>query len=182
MVRKQRTHSSRRYRRKKRQSDGFLNRYDFAYAGRDTVNTAMKGLESLAPKRIKQTSAEVDRLAQRRIQQKIDQRGYKVEKIGPKMIRGAIEDVYKTPFRLLGNLGKKNLHSLNENLTRELILLKDMSSYLALYHGCDTVHEDSTRVLIDWKSGEECIFPTDYPFWERPEDVDSNKTNILKIT
>ena len=32
-------------RRKKRQRGGFLNQYDFAYAGRDTVvNQAMKGL------------------------------------------------------------------------------------------------------------------------------------------
>lgn len=30
-----------------------------------------------------------------------------IEKIAPKIIRGAIEDVYKTPFRMLGNLGKK---------------------------------------------------------------------------
>ena len=31
---------------------GFLNRYDFAYAGRDIVNQAMKGLDTLAPKLI----------------------------------------------------------------------------------------------------------------------------------
>ena len=30
-----------------------------------------------------------------------------IEKIAPKIIRGAIEDVYKTPFRMLGNLGNK---------------------------------------------------------------------------
>ena len=30
------------------QRGGFLNRYDFVYAGRDTVNQAMKGLEALA--------------------------------------------------------------------------------------------------------------------------------------
>ena len=29
---------------------GFLKRYDFAYAGQDTANQAMKGLDSLAPK------------------------------------------------------------------------------------------------------------------------------------
>ena len=40
----------RRGRRKQR--GGFLNRYDFAYARRDTVNQAMKGLDTLAPKLI----------------------------------------------------------------------------------------------------------------------------------
>lgn len=36
----------------KKQRDRFLNRYDFAYAGRDTVNQAMKGQDNLAPKLI----------------------------------------------------------------------------------------------------------------------------------
>ena len=35
------------------QSDDFLNRYDFAYTGRDMVNTAMRGLSSIAPRLIK---------------------------------------------------------------------------------------------------------------------------------
>ena len=73
---------------KRRQYGGFLNRYDFAYAGRDTVNQAIKGLNTLTPKLINQTSKEVD-------------------KIAPQIIRGAIENVYKTPFRLLGNFGKQ---------------------------------------------------------------------------
>ena len=46
----------RNYKRKwparRRQRGGFLNRYNFAYAGRDTVNTVMKGLDNLAPKLI----------------------------------------------------------------------------------------------------------------------------------
>lgn len=31
-----------------------------------------------------------------------------IERVAQKIIRSAIEDVYKTPFRLLGGLGKKN--------------------------------------------------------------------------
>ena len=49
------------------QHSGFLNRYDFAYAGRDTVNQVMKGLNSLAPKLINQTSREVDKIVEARI-------------------------------------------------------------------------------------------------------------------
>ena len=39
--------------RRKRQRGGFLNRYDFAYAGRDTVNQASKQLNALAQDSIK---------------------------------------------------------------------------------------------------------------------------------
>ena len=39
---------------RRKQRGGFLNRYDFAYAGRDTVNQAMKGLDTLASKVIDQ--------------------------------------------------------------------------------------------------------------------------------
>ena len=56
-------------RTKRWQHGGFLNRYNFAYAGRDTVNQAMKGLDSLAPKLINQTSKEVDTIAEARIRQ-----------------------------------------------------------------------------------------------------------------
>ena len=35
---------------RRKQCGWFLNRYDFAYAGRDTGNQAMKGLDTLVPK------------------------------------------------------------------------------------------------------------------------------------
>ena len=93
--------STRRLKRyKKRQRGRFLNQYDFAYAGRDTVNQAMKDLDALAPKIIKQATGQVDQMAQRRIQQIINQQRQQVEKITPKIIKGAIEEVRKTPFRL----------------------------------------------------------------------------------
>ena len=37
------------YSRKRKQRGGFLNRYDFAYAGRDTVKQASKELERIGP-------------------------------------------------------------------------------------------------------------------------------------
>ena len=97
------------YKRFRRQRGEVLSRYDFAYAGRVTVNHAMKGLDTLAPKLIKQTSGEGDRLVKNRISQIINEGGGQIEKIAPRIIRGAIEDVYKTPFRLLGNFGKQKL-------------------------------------------------------------------------
>ena len=57
------------YKRFRRQTGGFLNSYNFAYAGRDTVNQVMKGLNSLAPRLSKQTPDDVKKLAQRRIKQ-----------------------------------------------------------------------------------------------------------------
>ena len=41
-----------------------------------------------------------------------------VQKIVPQIIRGAIEDVYKTSFRLLGNFGKKKLAQLKRKLAK----------------------------------------------------------------
>ena len=89
------------------QRDGFLNRYDCAYAGRDTVNQAIKGLDSLAPKLIGQSLKEIDKIAETRTRQIMNDGRQQIQKIVPKIIRGAIEDVYKTPFRLRGHLGKK---------------------------------------------------------------------------
>ena len=74
------------YKRFRHQTGGFLNRYDFAYAGTDMINQAMKGLNSLPPRPIKQTSEEVDRLAQHRIKQINDEDGQQVERIVPKII------------------------------------------------------------------------------------------------
>ena len=41
---------------RRKQRGGFLKRYDFTYAGRDTVNQPMKSLDTLAPKVISQAS------------------------------------------------------------------------------------------------------------------------------
>ena len=67
----------------------------------------MKVLDTLAPKVIVQASKEIDKITEARIRQAINDGGQQIQKIAPQIIRGAIEDVYKTSFRLLGNLGKK---------------------------------------------------------------------------
>ena len=107
-------------RHKKWQRGGFLNRHDFAYAGRDMLNQAMDGLAALAPKVIKQATGQADQTAQRRIQQIVNQEGQKVETIVPKIIKGATEEVFKTPFRLLGRFGKNSCIVLVEKLKRVL--------------------------------------------------------------
>ena len=47
------------YSRKRKQRGGFLNRYDFAYAGRDTVKQASKELERIGPVLIKKAVKEL---------------------------------------------------------------------------------------------------------------------------
>ena len=74
----------------------------------------MKNVERIAPGLMKQYSSEVNNVAQQRIQQIFDQGGQKIEKIAPKIIRAAIEDVYQTPFTFLGTFGKKKLNKLKQ--------------------------------------------------------------------
>ena len=98
-----------RYKRhRRRQRHGFLNRYNFAYAGRDAINTAMTQLNAMVPKLINQTTNQVDQIAQKWIQQIINQDRQQAKKIAPKIIKGDIEEVYKTPFRLLGKFSKNS--------------------------------------------------------------------------
>ena len=98
--------------KKKRQTGGFLSRYDFAYAGRDTVNHVSK----IAPNIIKNATNNINKIAKERIDQVIRTGGSEIECIAPKIIRGAIEEVYKTPFRLLGNLGEKQFQKIKRRL------------------------------------------------------------------
>ena len=90
----------------------FLNRYDFAYAGRDVVNQAAK----VTPKLISQATGEINKIAQQRIDQVVCSGGAEIERVATKVIRGAIEEVYKIPFRLLGNLGKKQFQKIKRKL------------------------------------------------------------------
>ena len=99
----------------KRQTGGFLNRYDFAYAVRDTVNQVGK----IAANIIKNASNNINKIAKERIDQAIKTGSSEIERIAPKIIRGAIEDVNKTPFRLLGNLGKKQFQKIKRKISNQ---------------------------------------------------------------
>ena len=89
-------------RKRKRQWGGFLSRYNFAYAGRDSVNQLAK----VAPGVIKQAGNNIDHMVKNRLNQAISVGGGEIDRVLPKILRGAIEDLYKTPFRLLGNFRK----------------------------------------------------------------------------
>ena len=70
------------------------------------VNQAAK----VAPKVIKAATNDINNIANGRINQIILQGGKEVERVLPKILRGAIEDVYQTPFRLLDNFVKQRLN------------------------------------------------------------------------
>ena len=52
---------------------------------------------------IKGATNDINNMAKQRIDLIIPQGGNKIERVLPKILRRAIEDVYETPFRLLGN-------------------------------------------------------------------------------
>ena len=91
-----------------------MSRYDFAYAGRDTVNQAVK----VAPEVIKKAANNIDKIMQVRINQVIKSGGTEIEDVLPKISHGAIEDVYKTPFRLLGNFRKQQFNKTEKRIMR----------------------------------------------------------------
>ena len=100
--------------KRKRERVGFLNHYDFAYAVRDVVNQAAK----VAPGVIKNASNEINNVAQQRIDQIIKLGRQEMKRVPPKILRGTIEGVYQTPFRLLGNFGKHQLNKLKKKILR----------------------------------------------------------------
>ena len=55
---------------------------------------------------IKAAANDISNIATDRINEVISQGDKEVERVLPKILREAIEDVYQTPFRLLVNFGK----------------------------------------------------------------------------
>ena len=51
-----------RHVRRKKQKGGFLNGYDFAYAGRDNINQAFKNLDKSATSLIQNLDAELNKI------------------------------------------------------------------------------------------------------------------------
>ena len=58
---------------------------------------------------------ELNKVAEERVKQLLTQGGGTLQKVGPKLIRGAIEDVYQTLFRLLEKFDKKVYRIKTEN-------------------------------------------------------------------
>ena len=121
--------SERKKMKRRRQKGGFLNRYDFAHAGRGVVNQAFKNLDKTAPALIQNVKGELNDVLQQRIHQVITESGAQLTEVGPQLLKGAIEDAYKTPFRLLGKFGKSKLAEAKQQLTRELDKLKKHAKF-----------------------------------------------------
>ena len=79
-----------------RQIGGFSNRYDFVYAGRDVVSQVGK----IVPGVIDKATGKINKIVQQRIGQAIKTGGAEIERVAPKIIRGAIEEVYKNTVQI----------------------------------------------------------------------------------
>ena len=91
-----------------------MNRYDFAYTARDAVNQAAK----VAPGVIKSATKDIDKIAKNRINQMVTLGGAEIERVLPKILHGAIEDVYQTPFRLLGKFANQHFNKIKNKILR----------------------------------------------------------------
>ena len=78
------------------------------------VNQAAK----VAPGLIKTATNNINNIATDRINQIISQGGKEVERALPKFLQGVTEDVYQTPFRLLGNFGKQQFNKIKRKILR----------------------------------------------------------------
>ena len=65
--------------KRQKQKGGFLNRYDFAYAGRNVTNQSFKNLDKSAPALIKNLSGEVNKILEQRINQITTQGGAEIK-------------------------------------------------------------------------------------------------------
>ena len=65
---------------------------------------------------ITQATGEINKIAQERIDQIVRSGGSEIERVASKTIKGAIEEIYKTSFRLLGNLGEKQFQKIKRKL------------------------------------------------------------------
>ena len=92
-----------------------MNRYGLAYAGRDIVNQAGK----VAPKIISQATGEINKIAQQRIDQVVRSSRAEIERVAPKIIRGAIKEVYKRHSDCLVILVKNNFEKSNKNYSNK---------------------------------------------------------------
>ena len=65
-------------RQRRRQRGGFLNRYDFAYASQDTINTGITTFKQMAPALIENAGNKIDKVTKNRITQIVRQGGRKI--------------------------------------------------------------------------------------------------------
>ena len=82
-IQKKKTTLSKSNRRQLRQLGGFLNQYNFAYAGRDVVNQAAKVVSDI----IKAVTKDINVVATDRINQIISQGGKEMVHLLPKILQ-----------------------------------------------------------------------------------------------
>ena len=64
----------------------------------------------------KSATNDINKTAEKRVNRIISQGSKEVERVLPEILRGAIEDVYQTPLRLLENFGKQQLNKIKRNI------------------------------------------------------------------
>ena len=84
------------------------------------IKKSFDRVDKLAPKLIRQSSKELDAIASCRINQLTRNTAEEIKRIAPGLIRGAIEEAYKTPFRLLGNFGINKYNQLRKKIYKTL--------------------------------------------------------------
>ena len=94
----------------RRQAGGFLNCYDFTYAGRDAVNQAAKATPSI----IKNASSKINDIAQERIDQIISQGGREIERVLPKKLRGSYRGSSSDTIQITGGLWGKRIEQIKK--------------------------------------------------------------------
>ena len=52
--------------------------------------------------------------------------------------------------------------------------------HLPAYHGCDIVHRNGTRKLVDYRRGNQCLCPTDKGYWRKTKS--KYKINYVDFT
>ena len=67
---------------------------------------------------VKGATNEIDKITKQRINQIISEGGKEVDHVLPQILRGITEDVYQTPFRLLGNFGKKQMNRIKSKFVK----------------------------------------------------------------
>ena len=71
---------------------------------------------------VKNAGAEINNITQQWINQVKSEGEKEIERVAPKILRGAIEDVYRMPFRLLQKFGKQQLQKIKKRDSKGNIL------------------------------------------------------------
>lgn len=116
-------------------------------------------MNRIAPGLIRKTSIEIDHIAQRRIQQAINQGGKEIEFVALKSLSELSKNFIKHLFDYSDNLVAKNMHKSNKKF-RKFLIQNDK-----IYHGYFYRNKSCPRKLIDFERGEIWVCPTSNRYW-----------------